>query len=196
MSRIEIRVSGFGGQGIILSGKIIGMAAAIYEGKQATLNQSYGPEARGSACSAQVVVSDELIHYPYVSKLNILIAMSQEAYRKFAPEITKNGLLLIEKDLVEVEKLQEEIETYSIPATRMAEELGRKIIANIVMLGFFTAKSKLFNPDSMRGAMLSSVPKGTEELNLSGFNAGFNYSSDLDKNKKSQGKKATTHEKN
>lgn len=191
MSRIEIRVSGLGGQGIILSGRIIGMAAAIYEGKQATLNQSYGPEARGSACSAQVVIADDLIHYPYVSSSNILVAMSQEACRKFEPELTKNGLLLIEQDLVRIEKPRTDIEIFSIPATRMAEKLGRKIIANIVMLGFFTAKSKLFKPESMKQAMLSSVPKGTEELNLTAFNAGYEFGLDS-KTSTSEEKKAKT----
>ena len=194
MSRIEIRVSGFGGQGIILSGKIIGMAAAIYEGKQATLNQSYGPEARGSSCSAQVVVSDELIHFPYVSKSNILIALSQEAYKKFESELTKDGLLLTEQDLVQVDKSRPGIEMYSIPATRIAEELGRKIIANIVMLGFFTAKSRLFKRKSMEEAMLASVPKGTEELNLSAFNAGYNYGTNEGKKKTAKNKKVITND--
>jgi 2-oxoglutarate ferredoxin oxidoreductase subunit gamma len=181
MSRVEIRISGFGGQGIILSGRIIGMAAAIYEGKQATLNQSYGPEARGSACSAQVVVADELIHFPYVSKSNILVALSHEAFQKFEPELQDGGLALIEKDLIKMDKIRSEIQLYAIPATRMAENLGRKIIANIVMLGFFTAVSDLFKPDSMQQAMLSCVPKGTEELNLKAFNAGFEYGMNLKK---------------
>jgi len=179
MSRVEIRVSGFGGQGIILSGRIIGMAAAIYEGKQATLNQSYGPEARGSACSAQVVVADELIHYPYLSKLDILLAMSQEACQKFLPDLKKKGLLLIEEDLVKMEKMRNDVRHYAIPATRLAEKMGRKIVANIVMLGFFTAMSDLFQVDSMQQAMLACVPKGTEELNLNAFKAGYDYGLNL-----------------
>ena len=179
MSRVEIRVSGFGGQGIILSGRIIGMAAAIYEGKQATFNQSYGPEARGSACSAQVVVADELIHYPYVSKLDILVVMSQEAYKIFEPALVKNGLLLIENDLVKVDKVRDTLKLYSIPATRMAEKMGRKIVANIVMLGFFTAMADLFKRESMQQAMLSCIPKGTEDLNLKAFNAGYDYGQGL-----------------
>ena len=184
MSRTEIRVSGFGGQGIILSGKVIGMAAAIYEGKQATFNQSYGPEARGSACSSQIVVSDELIHYPYVSHSNILVAMSQEAYTKFEPELAKDGLLLIEEDLVKVKNgVRDQIKQYAVPATRLAEKLGRKIVANIVMLGFFTAMADIFKKESMEQAMLSSVPKGTEELNMNAFNAGYDYGMKLRKKK-------------
>ena len=152
------------------------MAAAIYEGKQATLNQSYGPEARGSSCSAQVVVSDEPIHYPYVSKADILIALSQEAYKKFQPELVKGGLALVERDLVTPSRAPAGTKLFSIPATRMAEELGRKIIANIVMLGFFTSMSELFEKDSVLQAMLASVPKGTEELNLRAFERGYRYS--------------------
>ncbi|MBN1347938.1 2-oxoacid:acceptor oxidoreductase family protein [candidate division KSB1 bacterium] len=188
MSRIEVRVSGFGGQGIILSGRIIGMAAAIYESKQATFNQSYGPEARGSACSAQVVISDELIHYPYLSKTDILVAMSQEAYQKFEPDLLDNGLLLIESDLVKVNSVRKGIRFHDIPATRLAEELGRKIVANIVMLGFFTAMGDVFKPDSMKQAMLASVPKGTEELNLKAFSAGYDYGMNLKKKSKSGAK--------
>lgn len=186
MSRVEIRVSGFGGQGIILSGRIIGMAAAIYEGKQATFNQSYGPEARGSACSAQVIVADELIHYPYVSGLDILVAMSQEAYVKFSPELSDNGLLLVESDLVKAEKFPPNVRQFSIPATRLAEKMGRKIVANIVMLGFFTAMSDLFNPESMKQAMLSCVPKGTEELNQNAFGAGYDFGMNLKKGAKAE----------
>ena len=181
MSRIEIRICGFGGQGIIMSGRIIGMAAAIYEGKQATFNQSYGPEARGSACSAQIVVADELIHYPYVSHSDILVAMSQEAYQKFETEVVKDGLLLLEQDLVKISKLRASLRAFSIPATRIAENLGRKIIANIVMLGFFTAMSDLFKRESMQEAMLSCIPKGTEHLNLKAFSSGYEYGLDLKK---------------
>lgn len=181
MSRTEIRVSGFGGQGIILSGRIIGQAAAIYEGKQATFNQSYGPEARGSACSAQVIVSDGLIHYPYASEINILVSMSQEAYQKFTPSLIKGGLLLTEKDLVTKGEVDKSFRAYEIPASRLAEKLGRRIVANIVMLGFFTAMSDLFKPDSMRQAMLSCIPKGTEELNLNAFNSGYEYGLNLKK---------------
>lgn len=181
MSRIEVRVSGFGGQGIILSGRIIGMATAIYEGKQATFNQSYGPEARGSACSSQVILSDELIHYPYTSKIDILVALSQEAYRKFEPELRDNGLLLTEKDLVKLDKVRSNLRWYEIPATRIAEKMGRKIVANIVMLGFFAAMGDLVKKESIEQAMLASVPKGTEELNTNAFNAGYEYGMDLKK---------------
>ncbi|MFQ6618108.1 MAG: 2-oxoacid:acceptor oxidoreductase family protein [Fidelibacterota bacterium] len=175
MARTEIRVTGFGGQGIILSGYIIGKAAALYEGKNSTLNQSFGPEARGSACSAQVIISDEEIHYPYIRTPRILIAMSQEAFTKYKSEVGKDGIMLIDGDLVKPGNLRRKIKLYSIPATRIAEELGRKIVLNIVMLGFFTSITGLIDKEAMRKAVLNSVPKGTEELNLKAFEKGYEY---------------------
>jgi len=187
MCRTEIRVSGFGGQGVILSGYIIGKGAAIFEGKHATLTQSFGPEARGSACSAQVVVSDTEVHYPYIRKPQILISMSQEAYNKFEPDLDPNGMLLIDNDLVNPHEPRGKIQMYAIPATRLAEELGRKIVLNIVMLGFFTAMSGVVETEAMREAVKSSVPKGTEELNLKAFETGYEYGVNLkDKSKQAE----------
>jgi len=172
--RKEIRLSGFGGQGIILSGYIIGKAATIYDGKNATLTQSYGPESRGGACSAQVIVSDEPIHYPQLIKPEILVVMSQEAHHKYRSEITPGVTLLIDEDLVRPDGPLDGVQVFSIPATRLAEEeLGRKMVANIVMLGFFAALTDVVSKDALREAVLSSVPKGTEELNLKAFEKGY-----------------------
>ncbi|OQX85484.1 pyruvate ferredoxin oxidoreductase [candidate division KSB1 bacterium 4484_87] len=189
MARTEIRVSGFGGQGVILCGYLIGKSAALKAGKQATLNQSFGPEARGSACSAQVIVSDEKILYPYLTQPDILICMSQEAYAKFEPELKKDGLLLVDEDLVKDAKSRDKIKLYKIPATRFAEEIGRKIVLNIVMLGFFTAVSGLLDKEAVRSTVETSVPKGTEELNLKAFEKGFAYGSELLKSAPTAGKK-------
>jgi len=175
MAKTEIRVTGFGGQGVILCGYLIGKAAAINAGKHATLNQSFGPEARGSACSAQVIVSDDKILYPYMTKPDILISMSQEAYTKFEPELKSDGILLVDEDLVKDANARDKIKMYKVPATRIAEEIGRKIVLNIVMLGFFTAVSKIIDKDAMRKTVETSVPKGTEELNLKAFDRGFDY---------------------
>ena len=175
MSRNEIRVSGYGGQGVILCGYLIGKAASIMDEKHATLTQSFGPEARGSACSAQVIVSDEKILYPYIQAPDILIAMSKEAYTKFEPGVKSNGVLLIDEDLVSEAKPRDKIKLYKIPATRIAENLGRKIVLNIVMLGFFTAITKLINHEAVRKTVETSVPKGTEELNLKAFDSGYEY---------------------
>jgi len=175
MAKTEIRVTGFGGQGVILCGYLIGKAAAIQAGKHATLNQSFGPEARGSACSAQVIVSDEKILYPYLTRPDILISMSQEAYTKFEPELKNDGILLVDEDLVKDIRARDKITLYKVPATRLAEEIGRKIVLNIVMLGFFTAVCEVVDKESVRKTVELSVPKGTEELNLKAFDKGYDY---------------------
>lgn len=175
MSATEIKFGGFGGQGVILAGIIVGRAASIYANKFATLTQSFGPEARGSACSAQVIVSDEKIMYPYVTKPEILLVMSQEACNKFLPETTDDALVIVEEELVKPKGLKPAMKMFSIPATRFAEELGRKMILNIVMVGFFTAVTKLIDYDSVREAVKASVPPGTEDLNLKAFDRGYQY---------------------
>ncbi|MDY6855556.1 MAG: 2-oxoacid:acceptor oxidoreductase family protein [Thermodesulfobacteriota bacterium] len=171
----EIIISGFGGQGIVLNGNILGKAAAIYDGKNATLVQSYGPEARGGACSAHIIVSDDTISYPYVQNPNILISMSKEGYENNIGSLQENGLLLTDSDLVSQRDTEKTYLSYSIPATRIAEELGRKMIANIVMLGFLASLSNIVTSVSMKKAVEDSVPKGTEELNLKAFEAGYAY---------------------
>ncbi len=175
MSRAEIRLTGFGGQGIILSGYIIGKAAAIHDKKQATFTQSYGPESRGGACSAQVIISDEPVSYPHLIDPSILVVMSQEAYNKYGPTLRDGGLLIVDEDLVETGDLAGEVRLLSVPATRLAEELGRKIVANIVMLGFLAAVTDVVSVEAMREAVRTSVPKGTEELNLRAFERGYEH---------------------
>jgi 2-oxoglutarate ferredoxin oxidoreductase subunit gamma len=175
MSRKEIRLTGFGGQGIILSGYIVGKAAAIHDKKQATFTQSYGPESRGGACSAQVIIADEPVNYPHLIAPSILVVMSQEAYNKYVSTLSDGGLLIIDEDFVETGNLAGDVKLLSVPATRLAEELGRRIVANIVMLGFFAAVTDVVSVEAMREAVLSSVPKGTEELNLKAFENGYEY---------------------
>ena len=175
MSRKEIRLTGFGGQGIILSGYIVGKAAAIHDKKQATFTQSYGPESRGGACSAQVIIADELISYPHLIDPSILVVMSQEAYNKYASTLSDGGLLIVDQDFVETGDLASDVKLLSVPATRLAEELGRRIVANIVMLGFFAAVTDVVSVEAMREAVRTSVPKGTEELNLKAFGKGYEY---------------------
>lgn len=177
--RTEIKIGGFGGQGVILSAHILGKAASIYAEKYSTMIQSFGPEARGSSCSAQVIIADEPVAYPYVTKPEILVVMSQEAYTKFLPELKEGGILITESDLIQTENLDQSIKHYSIPSTRIAEELGRKLILNIVMVGFFAAVSKVLDKESVYKAVESSVPKGTEVLNLNAFNKGYEFGIDL-----------------
>lgn len=174
MGQIEIKLGGFGGQGIILAGYIIGKASALHDKKNATLTQSYGPESRGGACSAQIIISDEEVDYPKVITPNVMVIMSKEAYLKFSKDLIKGGILLYDDDLVEYDETQHSaIKAYGISATRMAEQLGKKIVANIIMIGFLSAISKVITKSSAEKAILSSIPKGTEELNIMAFQKGY-----------------------
>jgi 2-oxoglutarate ferredoxin oxidoreductase subunit gamma len=179
MTRTEIKLAGFGGQGIVLSGFILGKAISIFDRKNAVLSQSYGPEARGGACSADVVTADENIDYPEVTVPQISVIMSQEAFTKYGNQIKDKGILLIDENLVKLENPKKNIKIYSIPSTRFAEELGRKIVANIVMIGFFTAITKIVTIESMKKSLLDSVPKGTEELNMSALIKGYDYGNNI-----------------
>jgi len=180
MAKSEIRVGGLGGQGVILLGHIIGKAASIYDGKHATLIQAFGPEARGSACSAQVTVADEAIGYPYVKNPDLLVIMSPDAYTQFAPQLKPTGMLLYENELITIDdRLPAGAKALGIPATRFAEELGRRLVLNIVMVGFFAGVTGLLSKDAMERAVKGSVPKGTEELNLRAFRKGYEYGVEL-----------------
>jgi 2-oxoglutarate ferredoxin oxidoreductase subunit gamma len=179
MQRTEIKIGGFGGQGVILSGYIIGRAASIYDNKYATMIQAFGPEARGSACSAELIVSREEIAYPYITRPNLMIIMSQEAYSKFVPELSVGGTLITDNELVVTHNLRRDVRHFSIPATRFAEELGKKMVLNIVMMGFTSALTDVVGVDAMRKAVKASVPKGTEELNARAFERGYQYGVEL-----------------
>ncbi len=175
MERVEIKIGGFGGQGVILSGYILGRAASIFDKKHATMIQAFGPEARGSACSAQLIVADKEIDYPYITAPSLMVIMSQEAYTKFTPELAPGGTLITEEELVVPHNLRKDVRHYAIPATRFAEELGKRLVVNIVMIGFLAAVTKIVDVEAMRKAVGVSVPKGTEDLNLRAFNKGYEY---------------------
>ena len=178
MQLTEIRIAGFGGQGVILSAIVLGKAASIFQGAFATMTQNFGPEARGGACSAQLVLSDSPVLYPYVTQPDILVVTSQEAYARFIPEVKDGGILIVEEDLVRVDPSlsgNKEIQIYSIPATRIAEVLGKRIVQNSVMVGFFTAVTNLLDPDAVGKAVADSVPASFRELNLKAFEKGLEY---------------------
>jgi len=175
MRLTEIRVAGFGGQGVILAAIVIGKAASIYENGYATMTQNFGPEARGGACSAQLILSSDPVLYPYVTNPDIMVVMSQEAYVKFAAELKPNGMLIIEQDLVRIGNLPAGTRVYSCPATRIAEELGKRMVLNIVMVGFFAAVAGVLKPEALRQAVLESVPSAFKDLNAKAFDAGYKY---------------------
>lgn len=175
MRLTEIRIAGFGGQGVILSAMVLGKAASIFQGGHATMTQNFGPESRGGACSAQLVVSDSPILYPYVTQPDVLVAMSQEAYTRFGPELKEDGLLLVEQDMVRVSAMPNRIRVRGVPAMRLAEELGRRMVQNVVMVGFFASVTGLLDPDAIRKAVIDSVPAAVRDLNLRAFDKGLEY---------------------
>ena len=174
MSRKEIRIAGFGGQGIVLSGLILGKAASIFEKGYATLTQSYGPESRGGSCRAEVITSAEQIDYPYVTNPQIQIILSQDAYNEYGKNAPPGSLLITDSDLVKI-KPNKDCTTLTIPASRMAQELGRAVVANIIMLGFLAAVSDLVPKESLMKSIMNSIPAGTEEFNMKAFDLGYNY---------------------
>ena len=179
MQLTELRIAGFGGQGVILSAIVLGKAASIHQHGYATMTQNFGPEARGGACSAQLLLSNDPILYPYVTQPDILVVMSQEAYAKFGSELKEGGTLIVEQDLVRVTDLPRSTKVYSCPATRLAEELGKRMVLNSVMVGFFTAVTRLLEPDAVRKAVADSVPSSFREVNLKAFEKGFEYGVNL-----------------
>lgn len=175
-ARLEVRLSGFGGQGIVLAGNILGKSVALFEGKNAVFTQSYGPEARGGACSGDVVISEGAIYYPKVTDPDVLVFMSEEAKNTYGKLLQPKTRVIIDQDLVRNDGLAERCASlHSVPATRIAEGLGKKMVANIVMLGFLAAVTEVVTYDALKKAVLASVPKGTEELNTQAFEKGYQY---------------------
>ncbi|MBX5327841.1 MAG: 2-oxoacid:ferredoxin oxidoreductase subunit gamma [Candidatus Bathyarchaeota archaeon] len=177
--RKEIRFAGFGGQGIIKSGIITAAAAAIHSGKNAVQTQSYGPESRGGACKSEVVISEEDIDFPKVTEPDVLVVMSQHAYNEYAEDVKSGGVIIMDPDMIPHEKDLKNVKVYRVPATKIAEELGRKIVANIVMLGAFVAITGLLDKNALKESIKANIPKGTEELNLAAFEKGYEHGKDL-----------------
>lgn len=179
MERYEIRLSGSGGQGLILAGKILAEAAAIYEGRNAVQTQSYGPEARGGASKAEVVISDGEIDYPKALDLDLLLSLTQESCRKYSGDLKKGGILIIDSGLVK-ELPKGEFKVYSLPITEIAtEKVGKAVVTNIVALGILTRIAGVISEESVKKAILARVPKGTEELNMKAFDEGFRAGNEL-----------------
>jgi 2-oxoglutarate ferredoxin oxidoreductase subunit gamma len=172
--RNEVRLAGFGGQGIILAGYVLGKAAALYDDKEAIFTQSYGPEARGGSCAAEVVISTDQIGYPLVSEPKYVAVMSQEAFKKYGGAAAEGAVLMVDSDLVEGADHMDWAR--GIPATRMAQDLGTRIVGNMVMLGFFCGVTDLVSAPAMEEAIRTSVPPKTVDLNLKAFNMGLEYS--------------------
>jgi 2-oxoglutarate ferredoxin oxidoreductase subunit gamma len=169
--RIEIRLAGEGGQGMILAGVILAEAAAIYDGLNAVQTQSYGPEARGGASKAEVVISSEEIDYPEVIRADVLVALSQEACDRYASSLKKEGLLIVDKDKVGRIPVTSAIR---VPITAIAETVtGRTITANAVALGLLVGLTGVVTRESIEKAVIARAPKGTEAMNIAALSTGF-----------------------
>jgi 2-oxoglutarate ferredoxin oxidoreductase subunit gamma len=170
--RKEIRISGFGGQGVVLAGYLLGKSLSLYENLEAVMTQSYGPEARGGASSSNVVVADRTIAYPFVQKTDIFVALSQEAYSRYRPEAAPDAQILIDSGLVVPDKNDE---VHPFPATELAEELGRRIVANVLMLGQLSAVTGVVKFESLEKAIRTTVKEKIVPLNLQALEKGYNY---------------------
>jgi len=169
--RHEVRFSGFGGQGIILSAVILGRAAVMHDNKYAVQTQVYGPEARGGASMSALIIDDEPILYPKVAEPDIYVIMSQEGFEKYGAQAKRDAVMLIDSTLV---YSRPDCRYIEIPATREAKQtLGRDIVANIVMLGALAASTHIVSEAALEKAILDSVPKGTEALNLKAMKKGI-----------------------
>jgi 2-oxoglutarate ferredoxin oxidoreductase subunit gamma len=170
--RYEVRLSGEGGQGLVLAGKILAEAAAIYDDKNATQSQSYGPEARGGASRSEVIISDGEIDYPKAEHLDILLALTQEALDKYLADLRPGGVVVVDEDAVpRVPEGNHRL--LRVPFIRIArEKVGRAIVGNIVALGAIVRLSGVVTEQAVEQAIAARVPKGTEELNLKAFRLG------------------------
>jgi len=171
MPRQEIRFAGFGGQGLLLAGILLGRTAALYAGKQAAQTQSYGTEARGGASQCNVVIDDQEITYVGVVNPDVFVVMSQEAYDKLIGDVKEGGLVLYDCDLVKI-KENPRLRQVPIPSTSAAKNLGKQMVANVVMLGAMVEGTKVVGVDLVKECLKESVPPGTEELNLKAFDIG------------------------
>ena len=170
---MELRLSGSGGQGLILAGIILA-EAAIFDGKEAVQSQSYGPEARGGSSKSEVIINERVIHYPKVTKPNLFLAMTQEAFNKFSNDLDDDSIVVIDEAFVK-QAPQGGYKVYSVPITNLArEKCGRELVANVVALGAIVKLTNVVTLESLERALLARVPKGTEDLNRLALETGYN----------------------
>jgi 2-oxoglutarate ferredoxin oxidoreductase subunit gamma len=173
VNRTEILIGGVGGQGVVLSGILLGTAATLFDGKQAVQTQSYSSELRGGSTRAEVIISDERVTDPEVRKPDIVILLAQDAVARYLPKIRPGGLVAFDADLVQTLE-PGSYEALSVPATTLAEkEMGNIVVANLILLGALIRKTKLLSVDAMEKAIERSVPKKAISLNLKAFHRGL-----------------------
>jgi 2-oxoglutarate ferredoxin oxidoreductase subunit gamma len=170
--RTEIRIAGTGGMGVVLAGVIVGEAAVVHGGLNAVQSQSYGSEARGTAAKSEVIVSDEPIRYPKVRKADYSVLMSQKALEMYLKDAREDGVLIVDPDLVRADDIEGAYEVVKVPAMKIADNLGLRLISNTVMLGALVKKSGLFDLEVLEKAVADVVPEKTLDLNLQAIRAG------------------------
>ena len=173
-NRIEVRIAGYGGQGVVLAGQILGKAA-VYDGKNALQTQSYGAEARGSAARSEVIISDGKINFPAVRKCDILVAMNHESLNKHLEALKENGILIVDSTYVK-EIPETKAKVYKVPATETAQKtFGASLYANMVMLGALAKITNLVSVEALEKAIKESVPPKTVETNLTALKKGLQF---------------------
>lgn len=177
--RYDIRLSGSGGQGLILMGIILAEAIGIYDGKYVAQTQSYGPEARGGSSKAEIVVSDEEIDYPEALRLDLLLAMNQKSCDDYYMDLKPDGILIVDSTFVKQVPIPR---AYQIPFTQMARDMfKREMVANIIALGAISGLTSIVSVSAIQAALLARVPKGTEKLNRSALRAGIKAAKKVEK---------------
>lgn len=171
-NQCEIRLSGSGGQGLILGGIILA-EAALNDGKNAVQSQSYGPEARGGASKAEVIISNDEINYPKVRECDILLSLTQVACDKYLDTLKKDGVLILDENVQAPNR--DDVKVYSLPIIRTAaEKIGKPMVSNIVALAVINSITNVTSNESLEKAVLKRVPRGTEEINTNALKEGFN----------------------
>lgn len=171
MMEKNIRICGFGGQGVILAGFIIGKAACVFSDFNAVQSQSYGPEARGGAARSEIIISDEKIGYPRPTSIDVMVAMAQEAFNTYRDDLKEDAVIIIDPDLVPNHDIGRPL--YKVHVQKIAEELGNKIVTNIAMVGALTGIYDLLDPEAVKKAVIDSVPKRFTQLNINAFEKGL-----------------------
>ena len=169
----QIRIGGVGGQGIVLASKLLGVAASLYDNKEAVCTQAYGPEARGGAARSDVVISDDPVDYPFVTEADVLAVLFPEAYSKFRPMLKPGGTLIVDSGLVKVADDEENV--IRIPATKIADEVGNRLARNVVILGYLIGATGVVSRDAMVQAISKSMKEKIVELNIRALDAGIEF---------------------
>lgn len=173
----EIRFGGLGGQGIVLAGRLLGKAAALFDGKEAVCTQTYGPEARGGASRTDVIISTAPVDYPFVTNADVLVVLFQEAYTRFRPTLKPGGTLIYDSGLVQ--PVPEEENVYGLPATNIADELGSRLVTNVVMLGYLIERTGVVSREAVEQAIRVTVKHRVIDLDLQALDAGIGFAQNV-----------------